>query len=63
VAEIKKITKSGRKTIDKYLTKTDFSVTADDIAITFIKSKQDSFKPIIDNLLESMCDYFAKVNL
>ena len=60
VAEIRKITNLDRKTIDKYLTKTDFSVTVDDKAITSVKSKLDPFKPTIDKLLESERDYFGK---
>jgi len=50
VAEIKKITKLDRKTIDKYLAKTDFSVTVEDQAFTPAKSKLDPYKPIIDKL-------------
>ena len=60
VAEIKKITKLDRKTIDKYLTKTDFSITVDDMAFTPAKSKLDPYKPTIDKLLEKERDYFHK---
>ena len=60
VAEIKKITKLDRKTIDKYLNKTDFSVTVDDFAITPVESKLDPYKPIIDKLLDEERNYFYK---
>jgi hypothetical protein len=60
VAEIKKITKLDRKTIDKYLAKTDFSVTVEDQAFTPAKSKLDPYKPIIDKLLENERGYFHK---
>ncbi|MGB4407456.1 MAG: hypothetical protein WBI82_11405, partial [Sphaerochaeta sp.] len=60
VAEIRKITNLDRKTIDKYLTQTDFSVTVDDKATTPAKSKLDPYKPIIDGLLEKERDYFHK---
>lgn len=60
VAEIKKITKLDRKTIDKYLTKTDFNVTVEDMVFTPATSKLDPYKSIIDKLLEKECDYFHK---
>lgn len=60
VAEIKKITKLDRKTIDKYLAKTDFSATVEDQAFTPAKSKLDPYKPIIDKLLENERGYFHK---
>jgi len=60
VAEIRKITNLDRKTIDKYLTQTDFSVTVDDMASTPAKSKLDPYKSIIDGLLEKERDYFHK---
>ena len=60
VAEIRKITNLDRKTIDKYLTQTDFSVTVDDKATTPAQSKLDPCKPIIDKLLENERDYFHK---
>jgi len=60
VAEIRKITKLDRKTIDKYLAKTDFSVTVEDQAFTPAKSKLDPYKPIIDELLEKERGYFHK---
>jgi transposase len=60
VAEIRKITKLDRKTIDKYLAKNDFSVTVEDQAFTPAKSKLDPYKPIIDKLLEKERGYFHK---
>jgi len=60
VAEIRKITNLDRKTIDKYLTRTDFSVAVDDMAFTPAKSILDPYKPTIDKLLESEREYFGK---
>lgn len=60
VAEIRKITKLDRKTIDKYLTQADFSVTVEDKVFTPSKSKLDPYKPIIDQLLEKERGYFGK---
>lgn len=60
VAEIKKLTRLDRKTIDKYLAKTDFNVTVLDEAFTPAGSKLDQYKEVIDKLLEKEGTYYHK---